>query len=220
MIKKLKYYISFFYDFPVEKIPSKHSGKLEIAYYKGEYRLNTERVIYSHGKQYEPFSVSFEKLKIENRKINSVLILGLGLGSVPVLLNERGLNCKAVCVELDKGVIALCEKYLDKSIFKNLDIICADAEAYVENCKEQFDLIISDIFIDNQIPRKFQTENYLDQLDKLLAKNGMLMVNRLMTTDALKKESRNYFEKIFSKKFTEGFSVPSKSNLVLVYENN
>ena len=219
MIKKLKYYLSFLIDLPVEKIPSEHSRNLEVDYYKGEYVLSTALAIYSHGKQYEPFSVSFENIEIEKRKINSVLLLGLGLGSIPVLLNERGVNCQITCVELDESIIAVCEKYLDAAILSRLNIVCSDAECYVATCKEKFDLIINDTFIDNQIPKKFQTEKYSEQLNKLLSPGGMLLFNRLMTTAALKEESINYLETIFEKKFPTSRYIRTKSNLVLVYEN-
>lgn len=180
--------------------------------------MNTEHVIYSHGRQYKPFFVSFEQLKIENRKINSILILGLGLGSVPILLNECGVKCKTVCVELDKSVITLCEKYLNDTIFRNLEIVCADAGDYVSDCKNNFDLIIIDIFIDNMIPKKFQTGSYLEQLNNLLSPGRMLMYNRLMTTDGLKKESVGFFENVFNRKFANSFFIPTKSNLVLIAE--
>lgn len=218
MTGKLKYFLSFLFDLPVEKTLSMHSQNLEVNFFRGEYVLSTEKAVYSHGGQYKPFSVPFDRIKIAEKNIGSALLLGLGLGSVPILLKERHVNCEMTCVEIDEKVISLCKKYLSPEIQNSLNIVCEDAYDFVMRCSNKFDLIICDVFIGDRIPEKLQSAAFLEKAEKLLSAKGMLMLNRLTTTDALKRESKNYVEKNFRVKFPDSFAVKTKSNSILIHE--
>ncbi len=217
MKNRLKYLASFFIDIPVERVRS-GDKVLNVDLYKGEYVLSGERALYSHGDRYRPFAAAFRQTHIGSRKIGSALVLGLGLGSIPQLLRKHGVSCPVTCVESEADVIVLCKKYLSRDILDAIIIVNEDAHKYVNACVNQFDLVIHDVFVDDQIPAPFQEPGFLQKLGSLVAPGGLLMYNRLMIDPVHVSESLYFLENIFRKNFPASSIVKVPGNLVLIHE--
>lgn len=112
-----------------------------------------------------------------------VLILGLGGGSLVKLINKYFPNAKITGVEIDPIMIELGEQYLSLKNCKNLEIVIDDATEFVQrlcnNIKNKFDLIFVDVYCGDQVPKNCETEFFLQNLKKILRKNGMIIFNRL-----------------------------------------
>lgn len=221
MNSALQNLLSFFYELPIEKKSSSINPSLEVTYHKGNYKLATRNAIYSFGTQYTVFADAFRILKIPSRNIPTVLCLGFGLGSIPVIIEKKNSNSVQhyVGVEIDPVIIELAKKYLNKNILQKTEIICSDAFNFINNCERHFDLIAVDIFVDDEVPEKFEQKEFLVKVKDLLSENGILLYNRIAGKKFQKKKSMDFFNKEFKGIFSSSRMLQLNKNIMLVYNN-
>ncbi|MFI5203040.1 MAG: spermidine synthase [Flavobacteriales bacterium] len=189
MLRALRKLVSYLVPVSVEKRKSTISPGLEVTLLKGKYVLDSKNVNYSFGGLHEVFSDSFKHYNIRNRKINTVLILGFGAGSVAsILQHEYKKECAITGVEKDPEVLELAKKYFGLEKYNNLILYCEDALEYVKRCSDTFDLIVIDVFIDNLVPGSFHAHDFLTGVKRLLNKNGIVFFNKISNSPELKIE--------------------------------
>lgn len=173
-IKKI---LSYFYPLTTI-VDSDYSGKVEITWYNGKKMLDTENANYSYGSLQEVLEYGIAQVDLT--KVHSILILGMGAGSVIKSLREK-FNCQKqiTTVEWDKSIIEIAASEFGIKTNHQLEIIQRDAVDFVQKNTAKFDLIIIDIFIDNQIPQKILAVDFLIQLPKLFKERGTLIFNML-----------------------------------------
>lgn len=145
----------FSYIYPVtKKIASKFSGDLEITWYNGKKHLNTKNANYSYGSLQKILKIGLQKIDLQH--CNEILVLGMGGGSVIKTLRDdfNYLN-KITAVEIDPVMIKIANEEFDISESKNLNIICDDAQLFMQLNTLKFDLIIVDLYIDTKVPSPF-----------------------------------------------------------------
>ncbi len=183
---------------------------------KGRYQLSTANAVYSYADLYTNFKQAFEKINLDQRQIEDVLVLGFGLGSIPYLL-EKTFKKKYhyTAVEIDENVLYLANKYALDEIASPISLLPTDAAIFVSYCQERFDLICMDVFLDDEIPTYFETEDYLEQLKVLLNPEGILLFNKLALTeeDVTKCEA---FLPIFKKTFPQATYIDVQGNWIFV----
>jgi spermidine synthase len=216
-MKSWRYIKSFFSETILEEAPSDYSPGLQVWYVYGRKMLNAANVNYSFGKLDKVFRAAFAELRFDQRKIKSVLLLGLGAGNVPYLLREIDPEMHVRAIEIDPVVLELGRKHFGLTENPQLEIILADAIAYVQNCKDTFDLVIVDLFIDDQVPTEATTDEFLMDLARLLAPGGMLMFNRLSHTESLRQQTAAFGRKMWAA-LPGTVPVDADSNKVFVYE--
>ena len=198
-----KYIISFFAGSLVKETQSLLNGKLKVYYINGKYILNAADTNYSYGELHIGFQKIFQKIKLNEKQFKNVLVLGFGTGSVVSIIQEElKINCSFVAIEKDKNVLELGNEFFEISRFKNLKIIETDAFDFVKNCNTKFDLVIFDIYINNEIPSQFETEVFFHSLKKVIAQNGTLIYNKDINSKAMKNNLAN-LTNLFSKYFPE-----------------
>ena len=176
---------SFLFPITVAECDSEVSGKLRVIYSKGKYQLDTLGVNYSFGGLHGVFQKSFDQYNIGGREIKNVLILGFGSGSVAYILqHEYRKDVKILGVEKDEAVIGLAKKYFSIDKYKGLALECAEAYdlvcgggKYSASTTTAFDLVVMDIFVDLLVPDKFQDDEFLSGLSRLLSPDGILFYN-------------------------------------------
>jgi spermidine synthase len=140
-------------------------------------------------------------LKVKERHIDSALILGFGAGSiVSILQEEYQLDCRITAIEYDPVILELGQKYFNTQRFSNLNIQLTDAYDFVLNNDAIYDLIAFDVYIDDSIPDKFETIEFLNALKNRLSKNGMLVFNKDTHSPDMKKQlgkTEDLFKEIF-----------------------
>ena len=199
--KFLLHILSFLGGRLVEQVDSKVNGSLFIYHINGRYLLNTQNGNYSYGPLHHGFKNAFDRLTIKERQIESALILGFGAGSiVSILQEEYMLNCRMTAIEYDPVILEIGQKYFNTQRFSHLDIHLTDAYDFVLNNDETYDLIAFDVYIDDSIPGKFETPEFLRALKNRLSKNGMLVFNKDTHSPDMKKQlakTEELFKEIF-----------------------
>ncbi|WP_405574905.1 spermidine synthase [Winogradskyella sp. Asnod2-B02-A] len=165
------------YIYPVtKKITSKYSGELEITWYNGKKHLNSQNANYSYGSLQRILKFGLEKIELS--KINSILVLGMGGGSViKTLRNDCNYTNTIEAVELDPVIIEIAKTEFDISENKQLKIHCTDAYLFAEKNHKQFDLIIIDLYIDLSVPDKFLSTTFWNYILSSKSSKGSILFN-------------------------------------------
>ena len=208
--------LSYLTEIHVETSGSEINPQLHVSLVKGRYQLCTENAIYSYADLYDNFRKAFDRIDFDQLKIQKVLILGFGLGSIPVILEKRfSKQFHYTAVEIDEAVLDLANRYTMPDISSPVQFYCTDAIAYVRQCQEQFDMINVDVFLDDTIPAALQQSDFLAQLDSILAPNGLILYNRLAFTPEDVKSARAFYEQKFEPTFPNGTFLEVKGNWML-----
>ena len=113
---------------------------------------------------------------------NKILILGLGCGVVARLVAEKWPGVKIVGVEIDPEMVKLGQKYFGLYRIPNLEIVIKDAFQFIDKSKlkkDEFDVIIIEIYRGKELPKKFTRFSFLDNCRKRVGKEGLAIVNIL-----------------------------------------
>lgn len=211
-----KKYLSYLMEFHIEDAPSELNPHLHLCLNNGRYQLCTENAVYSYSDLYNNFSEAFARLDLENGTIQKVLILGFGLGSIPIILEKMGKQYEYTAIEIDEQVIYLASKYELPYLSSPIQLICADASIWIEQATEKFDMIAIDLFLDVIIPGRFKQTDFLTKAKNLLNDNGLLLFNCLAYTEQDQIDSKRFFETNFLKVFPKGRCLKVQGNYVLV----
>ena len=225
-IPKYKYALSYVFEQKLLSIESEYSGLLEVILSAGRLRLNTANATYSFEDKYDAFFDTFKALHFEKRTIGEALILGFGLGSIPVMLQKNfGQNAHYRAVEIDSVIIDLAKQLLDASVLLQISFCCADAFEFVQQqilntqaTAHQYDLIAIDIFNDLSTPPPFFSEQFLQPLTQLLSPKGVLLFNTLRYDAVSNKQSEQFFKNTFAHIFPNATFINTSGNRVLVYQ--
>lgn len=212
-----RYIKSFFREEVVEVGNSTISPGLQVWYAYGRMMLNTTRVNYSFGRLDKVFRSAFRQLEIKNRNIQCVLLLGLGAGNVPRILAEYDQKIKVVAVEIDPEVLRLGESHFGLQQSPQLQVEVADALQYVMDCEGVFDMVVVDLFVDEEVPPAACATIYLQQLAALLRPQGLLVFNRLAHTDTLRQQTEAFGRKMVAA-LPGTYVLDADLNKVLIYE--
>lgn len=200
--KKFSGYLSsFFREEVIERFNSNINPIIEVAIINGRYQLNAGRVNYSYGPLHDAFRKYFHKDHPTIDNNSKVLVLGLGGGSVvKILQDEYNINCRFTGVDADPAVIDAANKYFGLAKVPNLEVIVDDAYDFITDCSNQYDLIVVDIYIDDCIPRKFETLQFIRLLSNCLRKDGKVVYNKLQHSqdESGLKKLTNYFRTVFT----------------------
>jgi len=123
-----------------------------------------------------PDKSSYYHMVIPNKKPDTVLLLGLGAGTVARMLLEKFPQVKITGVEVSSDVVGVALKHFDLDKF-SIDIVLNDAYSYVFEHSKVFDLIIVDIFDGDNFPLRFLTPKFIRRCQELLTKGGELYIN-------------------------------------------
>jgi len=213
----IKKYLSYFNNILLESTFSEYNEVLEIYLSKGKYQLCTAGAIYSYEDKYVNFLETFKKIDWDNLSIDKVLILGLGLASIPQMLEQNfKKDFEYHAVEIDPEIIRLAEFYILDDLKSPMQVFEMDAEVFVDISQEVYDLVIIDIFEDDSVPPQFESKYFLDKINDLLSNNGIVLFNRLNISSFTLENTMNYYEDIFTKNFPDATTVFVKDNVILL----
>lgn len=209
--------LSYLSEIHLESAPSEINPHLYVSLNKGRYQLSTANAVYSYGDLYDNYSKTFDQLEPQLTDKMNVLILGFGLGSIPYMLEKTfGKRMYFTGIEVDENVIYLANKYVLGELDAPIQLICADAFAFVMQCQEQFDLICMDVFLDDVVPPQFTSQQFLNALKDLLEPDGRLLFNRLALSNEDLERTGRFFEKEFQPVFEEGIYLDVGGNWMLM----
>ena len=208
--------LSFVKNVLLESTFSEYNPLLEVYLSQGRYQLCTSGAVYSYEDKYENFYNVFKKIDWDKLNIEKVLLMGLGLASVPQMLEQKfHKQFEYHAIEIDPEIIRLANKYILDELNSPLQIFEMDAEIFVDIVDELFDMIIIDIFDNNVVPEKFESHDFLSKTANLLAEDGIVLFNRLNIDDKSYQETMAYYEKTFKEIFPMAKSILIKDNIIL-----
>lgn len=207
------------YLFPqvINKESSKYNQKIEIVDFFGRKSLRVDGLTQSGSIVEDIYRNVFPELKktIGTKKINDVLILGLGGGSFAKLCRLNFPQALIMGIEIDRKIISLSKAYLGLSQITGLKIICQDAIYYIKrhDIKKKYDLIFADLYFGREISPELEDPEFIAQLKELLTTNGVLIFNRFNWGKFKRKNEE--FIKMLRSVFKEIRTQKSYSNLLV-----
>lgn len=221
MLKKI---LSYLFPIRIYKAKSPISKTLEVTLYNGELIIDAENVNYSYGTLQRVLRFGLKKIGYDTiRQMNSILVLGVGGGSViKTLVNEVQFEGNIKGVELDKDIIELANKYFQLHKIPNLEIVIQDAEEFVRQENKTYDLIVLDIFQDKDMPSFLFEPEFSDLLLSLLNPDGYILFNTMKISSEDKKRNQKYILSYSEKNVAiRVFSdIESFNELIIVGKNN
>ena len=217
-IPKYRYWLSHVTEQVLEQTSSDYNDFLQVSLVGGRLQLVAEDAIYSFGDCYLNFRRLFERFDFEQLPLRAdVLILGLGLGSIPELLEDYiGVEYRYVAVEIDPVIIELAADYSLPQLRSPVEVHQADAYGFLQADERQYDLICVDVFQDAAIPEHLTGPDFLKLLRQSLKSDGALAFNRIADNKKRAGESLAYYEGPFKRAFPRGELVNTRGNYMLV----
>ena len=133
----------------------------------------------------------------------SVLIIGLGGGTLPVTLERLYSDIKIDTVEIDPAVLSVAKQWFNFKESKTQKVHLIDGRVFVKQQlrkKAKYDLIILDAFNGDYIPEHLMTQEFLLEIKELLNIDGLLIANTFSKNKLYHYESATY-HKVFGKYF-------------------
>jgi spermidine synthase len=107
----------------------------------------------------------------------SALILGLGGGTVALLMTQRWGPLPITGVEWDPAVAWLAQHEFGLAALPHVRVEIADAFAYVRRCTEQYDAICVDLYTAGKLSHGVLGGTFLRDIERILTPSGTVMFN-------------------------------------------
>lgn len=185
MFKKL---FSHIIPINIFKQKSNISQTLEVTWVDGNLVLDSKNTNYSYGSLQRILRkglkfIGFERIK----SMDNILVLGVAGGSViKTLVDEINFEGKITGVEIDNYVITIANEYFHLDQIQNLEIIIDDAFEFVLKTKDNYDLIIIDIFQDTKMPNFLFETFFINRICDLLQPKGFVLFNTMVLNEKQK----------------------------------
>ncbi|MCZ6641213.1 MAG: fused MFS/spermidine synthase [Gammaproteobacteria bacterium] len=125
----------------------------------------------------------------------SILVIGLGGGTVPTALAQLLPDAKINVVEIDPAVVKAAEDFFDFRETENISVIVSDGRVYAKRAigrKEHYDLIMLDAFNGDYIPEHLMTREFLQETKQLMNPGAVLVANTFSISELYHHESTTY----------------------------
>jgi len=157
---------------------------------------------------------------LANPNPESILVVGLGGGTIPTVLSELYPDTTIDVVEIDPAVVAVAKKYFNYVDSPQSSIHVVDARVFIKRAGIRgalYDLVILDAFTGDYIPEHLMTVEFVAEAAGLLSERGVLVANTFSTSALYDHESVTY-----NTVFTEfiNFKMPNTGNRVIIASRN
>lgn len=191
MLKKI---FSYFIPVTIYQKKSSLSKNLEITWNNGQLVLDSKNTNYSYGSLQRILRKGLKHIGFDTIKsMQSILILGVAGGSViKTLVDEIKFNGKITGVEIDAAIIEIANEYFHLDAINNLEIIIDDAFEFILKTKNNYDLIIIDIFQDTVMPNFLFEKFFIDRIGYLLNNKGFILFNTMTLNESHNERNEKY----------------------------
>jgi spermidine synthase len=125
----------------------------------------------------------------------SILIIGLGGGTLPRTLGKLLPEADIDVVEIDPAVVSVATQYFNYQPGAHQHVYEEDGRAYVRRMlrtDKHYQLIMLDAYDNQYIPEHLLTQEFLTQVRSLLAPNGIVAANTFSSSRLYQNESVTY----------------------------
>jgi spermidine synthase len=157
--------------------------------------LNSQNANQSNGTLKYALHHAFSNFKwYEKTNVNQILILGFGLGSAFDLLSPIYPNVKFVGIENNDAIYNFHQNIKPHNSLLKLHLM--DAQDFINQCNDSFDLILIDIFNDEEIPDVIIHPSFWELCHQALNPNGAFLWNTLISNQIESKHPKihEYFD--------------------------
>lgn len=130
-----------------------------------------------------------------NPQPRSVLIVGLGGGTLPRALTQVVPNATIDVVEIDPAVVKVAKQYFDFRTSPQVRVYEIDGRVFVKRAQREgrkYDLVMLDAFDHEYIPEHLLTKQFLEEVASLLTDRGVLAANTFSSSRLYDHESVTY----------------------------
>ncbi|MWB96275.1 methyltransferase domain-containing protein [Flavobacterium sp. GA093] len=201
MIQK---FFSYIIPIKIFKKKSARSKVIEVTWANGELVLDSENTNYSYGSLQRILRYGLRNIGYQNiLDMNHILLLGVAGGSVvKTLVDEVEFKGKITGVEIDSEMIKVANQFFNLNKINQLEVVIEDAFEFVLKTKEQYDLIIIDIFEDIKMPNFLFESFFSNRVCSLLKNQGFILFNTMILDEAHNIRNRKYISEINPEMFT------------------
>jgi len=179
----------------LEEVDSPINGKIRVvkSLGYGTY-IQVDNLTQSGGVVYEVWRTVLKKISHYPLIISHCLILGLGGGSAAKLVKKYWPEAKVTGVDIDPIMVELGKKYLG---LPDIKTVIDDAENFLLTISHparrsyasgatggqpstiKYDLVLVDTYLGDKYPKKFESDEFLKSVRRLLFNGGIAVFNRL-----------------------------------------
>jgi len=146
----------------------------------------------------------------------SILVAGLGGGTIPTVLSQLFPDATIDVVEIDQAVVNVAEEFFYFSDTDNMTTTVRDARVFVKRAGLQgkkYDYIVLDAFTGDYIPEHLLTQEFLEEVKQIMTPDAVLVANTFSTSVFYDHESVTY-QRVFDELFN--FKLPSSGNRIII----
>lgn len=178
----MKRWLSYLGPIRLKTVDSTLHQDLHIALDSGKKVLHAGNVNYSYGPLQHILEEGLRQI-LPMAAPRSILLLGLGAGSIVQSLREKFLvSAPITAVEIDPQMVEIALNEFQIGRFENVSIRIDSAENYLSKHPSQFDLIIVDLFFNQHIPNNCLEPSFFEQLYLHLHPRGTILFNTFQQT--------------------------------------
>ena len=152
------------------------------------YKSNPQRLVFNYTK------LLFSGLLLIDEP-KSILIIGLGGGTMSNTLHQLYPQSTITNVEIDPAVVKVARQYFGFFENQKVSSVIQDGRIFIKRAiikKQKYDWIILDAFNGDYIPEHLLTQEFLQETKSLLSKDGILSANTFSVSDLYAHESATY----------------------------
>ncbi|NND58899.1 MAG: fused MFS/spermidine synthase, partial [Gammaproteobacteria bacterium] len=130
-----------------------------------------------------------------NPQPQSVLIIGLGGGTIADVFGALYPGIEVDAVEIDPAVVDVAREYFGYSERPGATVHVRDGRVFVRRAtreRKRYDYIVLDAFNGDYIPEHLMTADFLKECQQLLTENGVLVANTFSSSRLYDSESQTY----------------------------
>ncbi len=130
---------------------------------------------------------------------NTVLVLGLGGGVIPREMRHYFPNATIDIAEIDREMLPIASKYFKFQPDDRMKVHVGDGRMFVKKQMRldpvpKYDFIVLDAFNSDYIPFHLMTKEFLDELQGVLADDGVIVANVFYTSQLFDAEFKTFLD--------------------------
>ena len=125
----------------------------------------------------------------------SILMIGMGGGTIPTVLAELYPEAKIDVVEIDPAVIKVARAYFNFVETPKMRVLAQDGRVFVKRAAlngERYDLIFLDAFNGDYIPEHLMAQEFLQEVRSLMSPGAVVVANTFAISRLYHHESTTY----------------------------
>ena len=146
----------------------------------------------------------------------SILVIGLGGGSIPMTFADLFPSAKIDVIEIDDAVVKVAKEYFQFNESQNMRVFVGDGRPFIKRAGlrgEKYDYIVLDAFSGDYIPEHMLTREFLEEVKAIMTDESVLVANTFSTSRLYDHESVTY-QRAFNEFYN--FKLPTSGNRIII----